>query len=55
MLSAYGLKFEGKEHSGIDDAKNLTRIAKRMWEDGAIFETNSLFKLKRRKGRAWKK
>ncbi|CAI2181388.1 5963_t:CDS:2 [Funneliformis geosporum] len=40
MLEIYGLKFEGREHSGIDDAKNLVRIAKKMWEDGAIFETN---------------
>ncbi|CAG8497710.1 11241_t:CDS:2 [Scutellospora calospora] len=40
MLAHYGLKFEGHEHSGIDDAKNLAIIAKRLWEDGAVFRTN---------------
>ncbi|RIB11827.1 ribonuclease H-like domain-containing protein [Gigaspora rosea] len=40
MLAHYGLKFEGHEHSGIDDAKNLAFIAKRLWEDGAVFRTN---------------
>ncbi len=58
MLSIYGLNFEGHEHSGIDDAKNLARIAKRMWEDGAILEANSelsKFKPRKRKGRGWNK
>ena len=40
MLSRYGLDFEGHEHSGIDDVKNLAIIARRMWEDGAIFNVN---------------
>jgi inhibitor of KinA sporulation pathway (predicted exonuclease) len=40
MLSRYGLEFEGHEHSGIDDVKNLATIARRMWEDGAIFNVN---------------
>ncbi|CAG8616794.1 3551_t:CDS:2, partial [Acaulospora morrowiae] len=40
MLARYGLKFEGREHSGIDDAKNLAIIAKKLWEDGAVLETN---------------
>ncbi|GBC08078.1 hypothetical protein RclHR1_00790028 [Rhizophagus clarus] len=43
MLSRYGLEFEGRRHSGIDDVKNLAIIAKRMWEDGAIFEVNEDF------------
>ncbi|RIA87371.1 ribonuclease H-like domain-containing protein [Glomus cerebriforme] len=40
MLSRYGLEFKGHKHSGIDDVKNLAIIAKKMWEDGAIFDVN---------------
>ncbi|CAG8639766.1 34840_t:CDS:2, partial [Racocetra persica] len=40
MLAHYSLKFEGHEHSGIDDTKNLAIIAKRLWEDGAVFKAN---------------
>jgi len=40
MLSRYGLEFVGHRHSGIDDVKNIAIIAKRMWEDGAIFDVN---------------
>ncbi|CAG8448688.1 2163_t:CDS:2 [Diversispora eburnea] len=52
MLAKYGLKFEGREHSGIDDAKNLSIIAKRMWEDGVIFKTNRNlnWEIKKKKG-----
>ncbi|CAG8549879.1 265_t:CDS:2 [Funneliformis caledonium] len=61
MLATYGLQFEGHEHSGIDDAKNLVRIAKKMWEDGAIFKTNSYLQTpihrsrRRRRGRGCNK
>ncbi|CAH1762460.1 8460_t:CDS:2 [Entrophospora sp. SA101] len=40
MLTRYELNFEGHEHSGIDDARNLAIIVKKMWEDGAIFIPN---------------
>jgi inhibitor of KinA sporulation pathway (predicted exonuclease) len=40
MLSRYGLEFEGRRHSGIDDVKNIAIIAKKMWEDEAIFNVN---------------
>lgn len=43
MLTRYGLEFEGRKHSGIDDVKNLAIIAKRMWGDGAIFNVNEDF------------
>ncbi|RGB42842.1 ribonuclease H-like domain-containing protein [Rhizophagus diaphanus] len=43
MLTRYGLEFVGHKHSGIDDVKNLAIIAKRMWEDGVIFNVNDDF------------
>jgi len=29
------MKFEGREHSGIDDARNISRLACRLVQDGA--------------------
>lgn len=29
------MRFEGREHSGIDDARNIARLADRMVKDGA--------------------
>lgn len=40
MLSHLEMSFEGREHSGLDDARNLAYIAKRMFEDGCIFKSN---------------
>jgi 3'-5' exoribonuclease 1 len=40
MLSRYDLQFQGHLHSGIDDARNIVTIAKRMWQDGAVFSPN---------------
>ncbi|KAK9767310.1 hypothetical protein K7432_003005 [Basidiobolus ranarum] len=40
MLAKLDLTFEGREHSGIDDAKNIAKIAKRMHEEGCILDTN---------------
>ena len=37
MLSRQGLKFEGRLHSGIDDTRNIARIAIRMRQDGSGF------------------
>ncbi|KAJ3202233.1 3'-5' exoribonuclease 1 [Dinochytrium kinnereticum] len=37
MLSGLGMEFEGREHSGIDDARNIGRIAIRLMGDGAYF------------------
>ncbi|XP_055605532.1 ERI1 exoribonuclease 2-like [Uranotaenia lowii] len=35
-LAQRGLQFEGKEHCGLDDAKNLARLIMRMGQDGAL-------------------
>jgi inhibitor of KinA sporulation pathway (predicted exonuclease) len=36
MLLGLGLKFEGRLHSGIDDAKNIARVFMRFIEDGHV-------------------
>ncbi|CAG8491241.1 10637_t:CDS:2 [Paraglomus occultum] len=46
MLSRYELTFEGRQHSGLDDAKNIAIIAKRMWMDGALFRANNMVIMK---------
>ena len=40
MLEIQNMRFEGRLHSGIDDTRNLARIAKRMAEDGCSFYLN---------------
>lgn len=40
MLSRAGMKFEGRQHSGIDDTRNIARIALRMHQQGARFRRN---------------
>jgi inhibitor of KinA sporulation pathway (predicted exonuclease) len=37
MVEKLDLTFEGRQHAGLDDAKNVARIAKRMHEEGAVF------------------
>lgn len=34
MLESMGLSFEGRPHSGIDDARNVARILVKMMHDG---------------------
>ncbi|CAG8435826.1 5995_t:CDS:2 [Ambispora gerdemannii] len=41
MLAHYGLQFDGHQHSGIADTRNMAVIAKRLWQDGAVFMPNS--------------
>lgn len=42
-LQDLGLKFSGREHSGLDDARNTARVAWRMISDGRIMQiTKSL-------------
>ncbi|KAK4520624.1 substrate-specific activator of APC-dependent proteolysis [Mucor velutinosus] len=43
MLQHLGLTFQGREHSGLDDAKNLVAIGRRMHEEGCVFKTNCWF------------
>ncbi|KAI9279616.1 ribonuclease H-like domain-containing protein [Sporodiniella umbellata] len=40
MLAHLNMEFKGREHSGLDDARNLAYIAKRMSEDGCKFKPN---------------
>jgi inhibitor of KinA sporulation pathway (predicted exonuclease) len=40
MLSHLKMKFEGREHSGLDDSKNIARICIRMIQDGCVFDVN---------------
>lgn len=37
MLELAGLELEGRHHSGIDDAKNLARVAIKCLENGYEF------------------
>jgi inhibitor of KinA sporulation pathway (predicted exonuclease) len=50
-LSYIGIDFKGRQHSGIDDAKNLADLCVRMDRDGASFritkDTNHLNKFNR--------
>lgn len=40
MLYHLGLTFEGKPHSGLDDARNIAIVAIRLIKDGASFSAN---------------
>jgi len=37
MLEHLHLRLEGRHHSGIDDCRNITAIAKKMLQDGFVF------------------
>lgn len=40
MLSELGMTFEGREHCGLDDSKNIARIVIRMLEDRSELRVN---------------
>ena len=40
MLEKLGLKFEGREHSGIDDSRNIARIAIALASNNAVLRLN---------------
>jgi len=40
MLGMLGMTFEGREHSGICDSRNIARIATRMMQDGFVMRCN---------------
>ncbi|CAH1783949.1 unnamed protein product [Owenia fusiformis] len=42
MLENLGMTFEGKPHSGIDDARNIAKIALRMLNDGCELRVNEM-------------
>ncbi|KAJ3313470.1 ERI1 exoribonuclease 2 [Boothiomyces sp. JEL0838] len=51
MLSDLGMQFEGREHSGIDDARNIAKIFIKMAKDGCQMDmTTNLRKHKATKG-----
>lgn len=40
MLSYLGLQFEGQQHCGLDDAKNIARIMLKLYDDGCQLKIN---------------
>ena len=52
MLQAQGMAFEGRPHSGIDDTRNLARVAARMREDGHVIHVNEAIPKAMRSGGA---
>ncbi|KAI9307347.1 ribonuclease H-like domain-containing protein [Cunninghamella echinulata] len=40
MLADLNMTFEGHAHSGLDDARNLVYIARKMKSDGCLFRSN---------------
>lgn len=40
MLEGFGLAFEGRQHSGLADSRNISRIAIQMLEDGCPLNVN---------------
>lgn len=40
MLSNLGMKFKGRLHCGIDDAKNICKVVARLIEDGCVLQVN---------------
>jgi len=44
MLEYMGLQFEGNQHCGLDDSRNVARILLRLVDDGCKIKTNSRIK-----------
>lgn len=40
MLEALDMTFQGRKHSGLDDARNITQIVKHLLQHGAVFQRN---------------
>ena len=45
MLGFFGLRFEGRQHSGIDDARNIARVLARLIVDGYDIYENEMISL----------
>lgn len=43
MLTFLNMEFEGREHSGLDDSKNIARIVIKMLEDKSELRVRSHF------------
>ena len=50
MLTLQGMQFEGRLHSGIDDTRNIARIAARMREDGCTIYVSEVLPKAMRSG-----
>jgi 3'-5' exoribonuclease 1 len=55
MPKSLDMTFEGKEHSGIDDARNILRIVYRLATDGCRLEFNTDLKKHKAKRGKWSK
>lgn len=44
LLKTYGLEFDGRPHSGIDDAYNLARVVQQMYKKGYYIAENDNLK-----------
>src|SRR4051812_17432443 len=44
MLAYLEMEFEGQQHSGLDDSKNIARILIQLMKDGCPVEVNSKLK-----------
>ena len=40
MLESVGLHFEGREHCGLDDARNIARVVEQLIKDGCVLKYN---------------
>lgn len=40
MLEYLGMKFEGRQHCGLDDTRNIARIVVQMVKDGCVLKYN---------------
>lgn len=43
MLTFFNMEFEGRQHSGLDDSKNIARIVIKMLEDRCELRVRSPF------------
>ncbi|KAJ3333015.1 3'-5' exoribonuclease 1, partial [Kappamyces sp. JEL0680] len=55
MLTTLGLVFEGKQHSGIDDARNIARIVLHLARSGFCLEANTNLRKHKIKRGHWAK
>ncbi len=46
MLECLGMEFEGRAHSGADDARNIAKVLMRLLADGAVVRPNERIDLK---------
>ena len=53
MIEAAGLKFEGQEHSGLDDTRNLARVAQFLVGNGFEFTTDHVSEYQTEKMKQW--